>query len=61
MVLSTDGGHSNAVNIYQTIMILMYSPNVKKALDESTKAIKPVQDITALLKIIDNIAKVFDE
>lgn len=61
MVLSTDGGHANAVNIYQTIMILMFSPNVKKALDDSTKAIKPAQDISALLKIIDNIIKVFDE
>lgn len=61
MVLSTDGGHTNAVNIYQIILILMYSPSVKKALDESTKAIKPAQNITALLKIIDNIAKVFDE
>lgn len=61
MVLSADGGHANAVEIYQTIMALMYSPKVKNALDESTKAIKPVQNITALLKIIDNIAKVFDE
>jgi hypothetical protein len=29
-------------------------------LDNSTKAIKPVQNTQALLKIIENIGKIFD-